>query len=266
MSARLDRLQADFAAALVEPSAAAALTPALVGHDAGVLDRLALYRGNVSAAWEKALANAYPVVRALVGDEFFGGLARAYSRAHPSVSGDLNRFGARFGAFVDEFEHTRSLPYLGDVAALEWSVHVAHYAADPVALTRERIGALPPDELLMARFALHPACAWLRSRFPIASIWLAHQPQATAGLPDSLDRSELAMVVRPRWRVEVLLSSAGELAALAQLRNGADVEAAITAGLQAEPGFAFPKALVRWLDCSVLVEPPAAAVILSEDQ
>ena len=258
MSAPLERVQADFAAALADPGAGAALLPALVADDGRVLDRLALYRGNVSAAWEKALANAYPVVRALVGDEFFGGLARAYGRAHPSVSGDLNRFGARFGEFADAFEHTRSLPYLGDVAALEWRVHVAHYAADPVALTRERIGALPPDELLMARFALHPACAWLRSGFPVASIWLAHQPQATAGLPDSLDRSELALVVRPRWRVEVLASSAGELAALARLGEGADLEEAITAGLQAEPGFAFPKALVRWLDCSVLVEPSSA--------
>jgi hypothetical protein len=257
MSVRLDRLQADFAAALVDSSAAGALLPALVRSDARVLERIALYRGNVSAAWEKALANAYPVVRALVGEEFFGGLARAYGRAHPSVSGDLNGFGARFADFIDGFEHTRSLPYLGDVAALEWSVHTAHYAADPVALTRERIAALPPDELLMAHFALHPACAWLRSRFPIATIWLAHQPQATVGLPDSLDRGELALVVRPRWRVEVLISSSGELAALARLREGADVEAAITAGLQADPEFAFPKALVRWLDCSVLVDPNA---------
>ncbi len=255
MSAQLERIQADFAAALAESSAEPALLPALVAHDARVLDRLALYRGNVSAAWEKALANAYPVVRALVGDEFFGGLARAYGRAHPSNSGDLNEFGARFGEFIDGFEHTRSLAYLGDVAALEWCVHAAHYAADPIRLTRERIGALPPDELLKARFALHPGCAWLRSRFPVASIWLAHQPQPTVGLPDALDRSELALVVRPRWRVEVLASSAGELAALARLRDGEDVEAAITAGLQAEPGFAFPKALVRWLDCSVLVEP-----------
>jgi len=257
MSAQLERIQADFAAALAEPAAADALLPALISDDARVLDRLALYRGNISAAWEKALANAYPVVRALVGGEFFSGLARAYGRAHPSVSGDLNRFGARFAEFIDQFEHTRSLPYLGDVAALEWRVHVAHYAADPVTLTRERIGALPPAELLTARFALHPACAWLRSRFPVASIWIAHQPQTTLGLPDSLDCSELALVVRPRWRVEVLSSSAGEIAALSQLGEGADLEEAITAGLQAEPEFAFPKALVRWLDYSVLVEPSA---------
>lgn len=259
MSVPLDRLQADFAAALVDASAASRLAPALVRSDVRVLERIALYRGNVSAAWEKSLANAYPVVRALVGDEFFGGLARAYGRLHPSASGDLNRFGARFAEFIDTFEHTQSLPYLGDVAALEWSVHTAHYAADPLPLTRERIAAFPPDELLAARFALNPACAWLRSPFPIASIWLAHQPQATAALPDSLDRGEIALVARPRWRVEVLLSSSGELAALERLREGSDVEGAITAGLRADPDFAFPKALVRWLDYAVLVERRAGA-------
>lgn len=258
MSVPLDHLQADFAAALADSGAASGLVPALVRSDARVLERVALYRGNVSAAWEKALANAYPVVRTLVGDEFFAGLARAYGRAHPSSSGDLNRFGARFAEFVDAFEHTQSLSYLGDVAALEWSVHIAHYAADPVPLTRERIAGLLPGDLLAARFALHPACAWLRSPFPIASIWLAHQPQSAVALPDSLDRRELALVVRPRWRVEVLLSGSGELAALERLRAGADVEAAITAGLRADADFAFPKALVRWLDCGVLVDRPAS--------
>jgi len=136
MSARLDRLQADFAAALVEPSAAAALAPALVGHDARVLDRVALYRGNVSAAWEKALANAYPVVRALVGNEFFGGLARAYGRVHPSVSGDLNRFGARFAEFIDGF---------GTLAELDPAVSVFGSARTPrdhpLYATAERLGA-----------------------------------------------------------------------------------------------------------------------------
>src|SRR5258706_1360254 len=104
MSAPLERLQADFAAALIDSGAAAAVVPALVSRDARTLERIALYRGNVVAAWEKALANAYPVVRALVGDEFFHGLARAYGRAHPSASGDLNRFGARFAEFVAGFE------------------------------------------------------------------------------------------------------------------------------------------------------------------
>src|SRR4249920_487482 len=90
VSLPLERQQAKFAEALTDPLRAQDIAAEIAGRDSRTLDRLALYRGNVHAAWEKALANAYPVVRALVGEEFFGGLARAYGRAHPSNSGDLN--------------------------------------------------------------------------------------------------------------------------------------------------------------------------------
>jgi uncharacterized protein len=254
VSLPLERLQAKFAGALTDTLRAQDIAVEIDGRVPRTLDRLALYRGNVHAAWEKALANAYPVVRALVGEEFFGGLASAYGRAHPSTSGDLNRFGAGFADFVRDFEHTQALPYLGDAAELEWAVHRAHYAAESFGLSRDRIAALPPADLLAARFELHPACAWIESPFPVAGIWLAHQLNATVALPDDLGRREFALVVRPGWRVEVLASSAGEVAALKHLQAGADMECAIGAAQGLEPQFDFARALVRWLDYAILVD------------
>lgn len=253
---QLEQQQADFAAALIDANAARASLPALVGGDDRVLDRLALYRSNVSAVWEKALSNAFPVVRALVGDEFFAALAAAYGRAHPSVSGDLNRFGAGLAGFVAEFEHAQSLPYLSDVAALEWAVHCAHHAADAEPVVRERIATLSPQNLLTARFALHPACHWFESPFPITSIWRAHQPQPTIALPDSFDKSEYALVVRSHWRVEVAESSAAEIAAIERLQAGGDIDSAIGAAFAKDVQFDFGTTLVRWLDLAVLVSVP----------
>ena len=257
----LETLQADFSAALFHANPAPLLMSALAGDETRALDSLALYRVNLRAGWERALTSAYPVVRALVGADFFRGLAHAYGRQHPSVSGDLNRFGANFPAFVSAFEHVRSLPYLGDVAELEWSVHVARYAADSRHLARSCVAALSPHDLLAARFTVNPACAWQRSTFPVVSLWRAHQPHSSVALPRALDSGEWALVVRPRWQPEVLVSGAGEIAALTQLRFGRDMEAAIEAAVQAQPEFDFAKALVRWLDRGVLVDPhqPAAA-------
>jgi hypothetical protein len=251
----LESVQADFGAALIDPALALPLARRELAAHAHAAQRLGLYRANVVAAAQKALAHAYPVLRALVGGEFFAALARAYARAQPSVSGDLNRFGAGLGTFVAGFEHTQALPYLADVATLEWTVHRAYYAADAPLVTRARVTTLPPAALLSTRFGLHPACAWIESEFPLARIWLAHQPGSGVALPADMQDGEIALVARPLWRVQVLRSSRGEIAALRQLKAGLDMEAVIAAGLEADPRFDFPRALVRWFDHGILVEP-----------
>ena len=253
MRAPLDTLQRNFASAVLDADTAAALASALLCGERAE-QRLALYRGNLHATWEKTLARTYSVVRALVGAEFFAALAQRYGAEHPSATGDLNDFGAEFSRFLSAFEHTQSLPFLADVAALERHLHRAHFAADAVPLRRERIAALSPNELLAARFALHPACAWLQSPFPVASIWLAHQ-DADVALPCTLDRGEFALIVRPQWTAQALVSRAGEIAALQAIGDGEDMDGAIAAGIRAEANFDFARMIVRWLDHNVIVEP-----------
>ena len=254
MSLSLERMQAAFAAALLDPAAVAGLRSVLTDGDARLAERMAIYRGSLAGTWRQALGAAYPVVRALVGEEFFLELARAYGQAHPSSSGDLNGFGEQFAPFVAAFRHTESLPYLAEVARLEWLVHSVHHAGDAMVLRRERIAALLPDELLAARFVLNPACAWLASEAPVVTLWLAHQPAASTEFPQTLARREHALVVRPRWRVEVLRADAGELAALDALRAGANMDETIAVALRADGDFDFAAAFVRWLDHNVLVD------------
>ena len=249
MRRSLERLQADFSAALLEPAALPALSDALLDRATG--DRLALYRGNIATACQHALALAYPVVRALVGAVFFAELAIDYARQYPSVSGDLNRFGASLAAFVATSPQAQALPYLGDVAALEWAVHLAQRAADAKRLSSERVAALRPEQLLAARFELHPSCSWQTSPYPIASIWLAHQPQSVEPLPRSLAHPESALIVRPRWQVQVIRASVAELAALEALRNGGDMQAAIAAALHVDRDFDLTQTIVRWLDLAI---------------
>lgn len=249
MPRSLERLQAEFSAALIEPASSRALSGALLGNEAG--ERLALYRGNIATACQHALALAYPVVRALVGVAFFAELAFDYARQHPSINGDLNRFGAELAAFVATSPHAQALPYLADIAALEWAVHLARRAADAQRLPGDRIAALRPEQLLAARFELHPSCSWRTSPYPIAGIWLAHQPRSDEPLPRSLVQAESALIARPRWQVQVLRASVAEVAALDALRGGNSMQAAIAAALQVDRDFDFAQAIVRWLDLAI---------------
>ena len=95
---------------------------------------------------------------ALVGDDYFEGLSHAYARAHPSRSGNLNRYGDALPTFIDRFEHHARFRYFADVARLEWLLHVAHFAAEATSFTPQQWLEIGDERLLDARFVVHPAC------------------------------------------------------------------------------------------------------------
>ena len=227
----LAALQQRFGAALFDRGQEAALRPVL--REGGV-ERLALYRGNLAAGWERALGEAYPVLRQLVGEEFFAGLARAYGKRAPSQDPDLAGFGARFADFLDSFGPAAPYPYLPDVVRLEWAVHRAHLAPDLAPLGLDTLAALSPAALDTARFTLHPSLGLLHSRWAIATLWQAHQPGGPV-LPARVDAPCAALVVRRGWRVEVLEVDAAEAAALGRLMAGDGFGAALDAALAAAP-------------------------------
>lgn len=213
--------------------------------------RLSLYRGNLSSAWHKTLSSAYPVLQALVGEDFFNGLARAYGKAHPSQSGDLNQFGAHFPDFLRHFPHVAQYPYFPDMAALEWAHHCAHYAADARPVNAADIASLSPEQLDNARLSLHPACRLIASEWAVVEVWQAHQPEWENDFPAQIDHRNHGLIVRPQWKADVLLLTPGAFAALSGLQQGLALGAALDAALEIEPDFDFGFHLQQWLQHAV---------------
>lgn len=224
------------------------------GAGESLAGRLALYRGNVFANARKALAVAYPVVEQLVGGEFFDGLAREYGRRSPSREGDLTVYGEGFGAFLDDFQHVRELPYLPDVARLEWAVHRAHYAADAGRFDLTGLAAMPVEMPGALRPRLHPACALLVSRWPLARIWAVHQPDHSGDRHVEFDdQFHRCLVYRPEWRVGVGELGEGEHAFLGSVSSGATLERCVDAALAVDASFDLGQALAAWIEARVIV-------------
>ncbi len=81
--------------------------------------RFAVYRNNVMMSLIDALADTYPVVQRLVGEDFFRAMARVFAQAKPPRSAVMAYYGRDFAAFIDAFPPAASVPYLADVARLE---------------------------------------------------------------------------------------------------------------------------------------------------
>jgi hypothetical protein len=249
----LARSQYQMAAALFDRTAEAEAIVLFDGDAQLVSQRLALYRGNLSATSEKALAAAYPVLQALVGEEFFAALARAFGKQQPSTSGDLNQYGEGFADFLAGFEHVAEYPYFPDMARCEWAVHSAHYAATEAAFDPALLATWTPDQFDQAHCRLHPACHLLTSRWAIADLWLAHQPDSATPFPDVLEVPCFLLVSRPQWHVVLLPISHAGYAALKLLQQGETLGNAVDAALAIDASFDLGTHLQQWLLHAVLV-------------
>jgi hypothetical protein len=133
---------------------------------------LEVYRNNYRGALQDALLSAYPVLEKLVGEAYFKQLARGYIAQHPPTEANLFAYGAHLADWLDT-----PLVYLPDVARLEWACHLAYYAPDAPYLAAQDLANISPAHFPQLCFVSHPACQLIRSPYPIASIWLAHQQE-----------------------------------------------------------------------------------------
>jgi hypothetical protein len=149
------------------------LAPESPGTDPRYDEVLAIYRNTVVSTLINALRLSFPAVRHLVGADFFEAAAREFMRQHLPASACLNDYGDGFSGFLAQFPPAAALPYLADVAQLEWAVNRALHAPDVGKLDLSRLASLGEAALPHVSFTAHPSLSLLRLGSPADAIWRA---------------------------------------------------------------------------------------------
>jgi hypothetical protein len=238
-------LQRGFRAAMLEADDTAIAT--LVRDDGiAARARLAIYRHHVLSSLTAVLEATYPVVARLVDVRFFRFTADRYVRGHPPAGPCLFEYGATLGDFLAEFEPTRALAYLPDVARLEWAMSVAWHAPDVRAIERAALAR-------GAMIALHPSVTLLRSAWPVDAIWRANQAEATGDRVD-LDAGGVRLQI---WRagdeVHFRSLSAAAFTLRETIARAGALETAAGAALAVDPDADLTALIVELLDEEVLI-------------
>ena len=158
--------------------------------------RFDVYRNNVAVGLSDALEKAFPVVRKIVGAEFFRAMAAVYVRNFPPSSPLMMFYGAEMASFLKGFEPVKGLPYLADVARLELALRQAYHAADAAPIAAEALGSLAPDQLMRTKLRFAPAVKLLGSRFPLYAIYAANTGAASGKI---VNEAESVLVTRPQF-------------------------------------------------------------------
>lgn len=200
---------------------------------------LMAYQANGHALAERCLPAAYPVIAQLIGLDSVQALARDLWHCHPPVDGDLAQWGDALPAFLGDNEQLADVPYLADVARVEWAVHRAASApdADPDMPSFARLSIEDPEGLTLW---LAPGTALITSAWPVVSLVTAHttgEPTLSEAGQRVRDRvGENAVVWRQGWRPCVAACPDNALGVLQALLRGAALTEALG---QATAGFDF---------------------------
>jgi Putative DNA-binding domain len=241
-AARQQQLMAAIADSRSDAEAAAAGGPRSSANTG-----LRIYRANAHAVAERALAAAFPTLRALIGAQDFRQMAREYWRDDPPLCGDMARWGAGLPQWLRGHAAFWAWPYLGDCAELDWLRHECESAED-ADFDAESLALLEAHDPRDVMLLLTPGTALLESRWPVATLFAAHQAGggALTAARDALaaQRGEGVLVARKGWRAAVHSIEPVTGAWLRGILGGVSLAQALEA---AAPGFDFTAWLTRAL-------------------
>jgi len=198
MPHNLAALQNDWQTALLHPDGqSTGLTPQTAA-------RFELYQRNVMLSLTEVLIETFPVTMMLVSEESFRQLVAPFIRSHPPRQPVLSAYGADFPSFIAAHPVINQVPYLADVARLEWQRVATYHAVQSASLSLAEFA----QNLNEGRTTLAPqphVQLW-QGQYNTVAIWRAHQSEvpdlshinpAPAGYAALLYRHESHAVIDP---------------------------------------------------------------------
>lgn len=218
------------------------------------LDRLRVYAGGYPARLHAALEDAFPAVAHVVGHGAFDALTRRYVRERPPLYYNINDAGAGFSGFLRADALTSGLPFLPDLAELEWSIVEAFNAELRPALDASRIASSAIDDWDRVILRLQPGMRVLTSAWPIREIWEARATPIEAIDIDLEGRGDHVLVYRAGFHPCCESIEPGEAFALGEIRRGRALgDVATDLAARGVGGEAVASWFARWMTLGLVV-------------
>lgn len=152
-----------------------------------------IYRRQFWLRHHDALLEDYPGLAALIGDQAFGDLVRAYLAVHPPARPSLRDLGEHLVRFTEGYA---AFPPALRAAALEMvryenALVDLFDGAEPPPLDAGALAAIPEDAWDRAQIVLHPLLVRVRLAYPVHRYRVA----AEAGEGGTLDPTPVHLVV-----------------------------------------------------------------------
>ncbi len=146
--------------------------------------RLGIYRHAYGARLIEALAETYPILHWLLGDESFESLGMLFVGSHPSEHRSIRWYGRELADFTGATAPFADQPILAEIARFEWTLSEVFDAADAGVVDRAALQAVEPGRWPTLRFGFHPSLRRLTLAWNTVAVWQAGSAEQDSPLPE----------------------------------------------------------------------------------
>lgn len=216
--------------------------------------RLAVYTQGYPARVTESLSEAFPAMAHILGEGSFASLAARYLEQLPAELRNLNDVGAALPAFLPLDRLSKELPFLPELAQLEWAVVTCFHGETVAPFDTSRCAGWGMDDWARARIGFQPGMELVRSAWPLRELRQARHADRSAIDIDLVERPDRVLVYRSGFEVVVESVGATEASAIERLRAGerlGEVTAALAAAGAEADGVG--RLFARWASKGLVV-------------
>ncbi len=161
--------------------------------------RLTIYSDAYRLRLLEALTDTYPTMLKYLGESSFTELATAYIDAHPSTYKSIRWFGDSLANFLSQGAQYQPLPFLIELAQLEWTLTLVFDAADSPIFNLQDMANIPMESWENMVLKTHPSVHLLNFSWNVVEYWRSIETKTE--LPEPVHNSfPIAWVL---WRKEL---------------------------------------------------------------
>lgn len=195
-----------------------------------------LIRQNTLSALHIELVRAFPITKRVLGANEFRRAAYDYFQAMVPQAINPMIYCQDFPEFLETFTTDKDIPYLADVATLDFGCYQSEHAMDASPIKNKIFTDMSPEELASKHLQLHPACFWMASPFSIYDVWYRFN-SSTPKKTDASARAQEIVIMRSKNKVEVHKIDKGLIKTLDSLDSGETLNQSLNDGAIEDPSF-----------------------------
>lgn len=158
---------------------------------------LQVYQNNYISSLRSALKSTYSAVFRLVGEDFFNYMVNYYAKDNSPKTGNIQDYGHNFYQFIKTFKPCQSLPYLADIALLEYDYECCYYGQNVLFDIAENYPNFNQKKLSSSLDNIHI----LKSAYPIIAIWQLNEDSPPLDLQQTGDN---VLLYKHNQKIKVL--------------------------------------------------------------